>query len=278
MSLNPTPPRAELERGPSRVLPFRGGEARVPSSALVRQALEVRGIPDTVVRSATALTTAISEGGRAGEAAARLTAADLSDRTGLSAAEVAGGLQALHAAGIVEDAGASQLRLDPDVLCTLPALSKLNWEESRRSLQRQGARIAPALALLRELGRLSPLARDGAGEWLQPSVQQLAAETLYGRTAVTQAIGELCRAGLLEKADQPTRSGLRVRITRRAFDGSAQEPEAPNGAPAPAEAGVVLRISGAELRVPAGSRLDLPPGLNYRLTIGPDGIPVVEST
>lgn len=124
---------------------------------------------------------------------------------------------------------------------------------------------------------------DGAGEWLQPTVQELVEETLYGRTAITQALADLAAAGLIVRADQPARNGLRLRLTATAFggEGSAGSLAGATGAsrvgtaPKGSGTGVLIEIGGATIGVPAGSRLELPAGTNYKLEIAPDGRAII---
>lgn len=247
---------------------------------LVREALAAAKPPVEVVRSAVAVAYAIAEesaGGEVEEGPGGI--ATLVDRTGLTVGEVEGGWQTLRAAGLVRIRG-GVAGLEPDLLCVLPVLAGVEWSDARQAIERAGGRLAPALSLLRELGRLSRPGPRGGGEWLQLSVHDLVEETLYGRTAITQALGDLIRSGLVERAEQPARRGLRVRIR-----GPASAFESPRtdvrgkGSRAertvPSQAGVTVRVGGAEIGVPSGSRLQLPEGLNYRLEIGPDGGAVI---
>lgn len=202
--------------------------------------------------------------------------------TGLPGADVSAAVRALREAGVLIVRG-SELRLERDLYCTLPALAELDWEGCRQSIERSGGRLSPALALLRELARMSRLGTDGGGDWLHPAVQELVEETLYGRTAVTQALGDLIRGGLVIRAEQPPRKGLRIRLAPQAFGrgegagpkGSSQPSRPSASATGAASAGVIVQIGGATIGVPAGSRLQLPPGMDYRLEIGPDGGAVI---
>lgn len=280
IAVSPDRRTGRREQPDVRVLPFRGGEARTPSPVLVREMLERGGVSGGALRAAIAVAAAVAE--REDERSLSAGAggvAELARRTGLQGAEVAEGIRVLVETGALavrEDGH----RLDPDLYCTLPALAAVDWEAVREVVGKGKGRMAPALALLRELARLSRRAGDGEGEWLQPGVQELVEETLYGRTAVTRALGDLLAAGLVAKADQPARHGLRVRLTGRVF-GRAGSPSAARAAGSGANdsatggGGVSVEIGGAVVGVPAGSRLELPSGLNYRLEIAPDGRPII---
>jgi hypothetical protein len=103
---------------------------------------------------------------------------------------------------------------------------------------------------------------------------------------VTQGLAELTRAELLLRADQPVRRGLRVRLTGLAMgesqsrrgtrppQRSVRGEEAPRAAESDGR-GVTVEIGGASISVPAGSRLQLPTGMDYRLEIGPDGDAII---
>lgn len=261
----------------------------MPSPVLVQEALVLASPASEVVRSAVAVAHALAEPGCTAvgtEGGDRALIADLTVRTGLSAGEVEGGLGALREAGVMtgEEAGA---RLDPDLFCSLPALAALDVDLCRNAIAAEGGRVAPGLAVLRTIARSSRIGRDGGGEWVQISVQELAGETLYGRTAITQALGELTGTGLIVRAEQAPRLGLRLRLHPRSLGagGSAVNERAAAhqprriGSVRPASAsagqGVTVEIGGASIAVPAGSRLQLPSGLDYRLEIGPDGGAVI---
>jgi DNA-binding transcriptional ArsR family regulator len=267
----------------TRILPFRGEEGRVPSPVLVRETLAAFGETPEVVRSATAIVLAL---GAPAEAPARAPGeaglvAQLATETGLTAGEVASALRALREAALLVPREGG-IRPEPDLFCTLPVLAGLDREYCREALERISGRVSPALAVLVAVARVSAAGRDGGGEWVQLSVQELAEETLYGRTAVTQAMGELASAGLLLRAEQPPRRGLRVRVAPRAMgqggDGhvtgvraGGRKTSPASAATSPVGGGVTVKVGGATIGVPAGSRLQLPPGLDYRLEIGLDG-------
>lgn len=264
------------------MLPFRGGEGRAPSSVLVREALALYRCEPEAVRGSLAVVTALAESDAttgavpAGSSAARV----LVERTGLTGREVKAALRVLENSDLVS-ASKGVLRVDPDLCCTLPALALLDWDGCRRAIEGTDGRLAPALALLRELGRLSRIAADGGGDWLHPSVQELAEETLYGRTAVTHALADLSRAALLVRTEQPSRRGLRIRLHPAAFGKGSGSGEMVEGrgdsatSAAVTGGGVTLQVGGASIAVPAGSRLQLPAGVDYKLEIGPDGGPVI---
>lgn len=251
---------------------------RVPSPVLVRQALESSKPSRDLLRGALAVATGLGESGSAeGKAVpgGSMGIAVLAMRTGLTAAEVTASIRVLRETGLLTERQ-DRFWLDPDLYCTLPALGEMDWAGARRGIERVGGRLAPALALLRELARQSRRKEDGGAEWLQPVMQELVDDMVYGRTAATQALKDLAQAGLVVKADLPARRGLRIRLAAQAFDG-----EAVSGETTPARAveswgqGIAVQIGGATIGVPAGTRLDLPAGMNYRLEIAPDGRAII---
>lgn len=270
------------------MVPLRRDESLAPSSVLVRQALASKAPADAAtLRAALAVAMALME--RGGEEGARTAAptsvSELADRTGLPPSEVTEGCSLLRHSGVLSGT-ADAPRVDPDVCCTLPALAALDWPFCRETIEEAGGGLAPALAVLREAGRLSRMAPDGGGEWLTISIRELAAETLYGRTAVTRALGDLVRIGILHRAEQPSRRGLKIRLDPRALGSRkkirpgdprpSHEPTLSRRAPpVGATAGVRVDIGGASLNVPPGSSLRLPEGMDYRLEIGPDGEAVI---
>jgi DNA-binding MarR family transcriptional regulator len=221
-------------------------------------------------RAAVAVAAAIAEE-EAWPSPARIAPAELVRRTGLTLAEVGAGLDALEEAGLLERIADEHVRLDADLSCGLPVLAQIEWGAVRARLA-ASARVAPALAVLREVARSSPVGANGAGDWVALSVGELVEETLYGRTAVTQALQELVEAGALERADQPARRGLRLRVTAHALgvapsgDAAAQTPT-----PESSSGGLTLHLRGVELQLPAGTRLTLPPGLSVDVEARPDG-------
>lgn len=281
-------PRHSDERPGTRVLPLRREGAKVPSPVLVREALQAFGLSADAIRGGVAIAAAVGEGGLAIGADAydeRALSAELARRTGMTSIEVGGALRTLREAKLLGGAGAEAL--DPDLLCALPVLSGLVWERCREEIEDSGGRVAPALAVLRVVARMSrPGKRDG-GDWVQASVQDLAEETMYGRTAVTHALADLEAAGLLVRAAQPPRRGVRVRVSgwalgsdrplpaRTSVAGSHRRRESPYVGGSPAGEGVVVEVGGARVTVPPGSRLQLAPGVDYRLEIGPDGAPMI---
>lgn len=260
----------------------------MPSPVLVREALEALGLPAQAIRGGVATAMALGEGGlRSGVDGHddRGLCAELARRTGLTGVEAGSAVRVLREAKLIAEADIEAL--DPDLLCALPVLSGLAWDRCRDEIESAGGRLAPGLAVLRAIARLSrPGKRDG-GEWVQPSVQDLADETMYGRTAVTHALADLEAAGLLLRAALPRRRGLRVRISgwalgadrptgvRKPESRAPERSEAPRAGAAPAEEGVVVEVGGAKVIVPPGSRLQLAPGVNYRLEIGPDGATMI---
>lgn len=181
--------------------------------------------------------------------------------SGLLAAEVQRGWARLEERALVEVEraadGRERLRVAPEVLCDLPALSELAGDAVRARLQREGT-LPPALAVLREVARRAGAERSSP---VRASVDELAGDTLYGRTAVKQALAQLERAGLLRR----TLAGrqMELTLTAAAFEPGAAPPPSDRapGAPGGASAETVLLT-------PGGVTVELAPGSRLRVGAG----------
>lgn len=276
-------------REPGSVLPIRGGRDHVPGTALVQGALGASP-PREAVRAALAVVFAVAERARRDtggerfwwETAVRVSAAEVAAEMGILASEARDGMELLRDAGVVRDGGAGEgVQLDPDVLCEQPLLAAIDWPGVRTRLEGE-RRIGPALAVLRELGRLG--SARGADAPVATHLPELVDATLYGRSAVAQALQDLERAGLVERAGARGGRGARLRITRRALGEGAGAPAAPardrdeDAARPPLAApatGFVLEVGGASLEVPPGARVSVEsdPGGTPRVRIRFPGQP-----
>jgi DNA-binding IclR family transcriptional regulator len=205
---------------PATVLPIRGGQAHVPAARLVRVALAGVGELDrNVLRAAIAVVEALAEQGRGGveperfwwERPVAASVTGLAARTGLLAAEVEAGLEVLCQSGALDGTPEDGWRISPDVLCEEPALASLDWTTIRERLGRSRARLAPAAAILRELVRISPVGDLEAPVAVR--IGELTDSSLYGRSAVTNALADLEKAGLITRAAATTRQGVRLRLS-----------------------------------------------------------------
>lgn len=258
-------------REPGSVLPIRGGRDHVPGTALVRSALGAPA-PREAVRAALAVVFAVAERARREtggerfwwETPVRVSAAEAAVDMGVLASEAQGGMELLRDAGVVRAGGAGEgVQLDPDVLCEQPLLAAIDWTAVRTRLEGE-RRLGPALAVLRELGRLG--SARGVHDPVATHLPELVEATLYGRSAVAQALQDLERTGLVERAGARGQRGAQLRITRRALGDGAAAPAAPprtgggDGSQAPLSdpaTGFVLDVGGASLEVPPGARVSV---------------------
>lgn len=201
----------------------------------------------------------------------------LATLSGLLAGEVQRGWARLEERALVEVEraadGRERLRVAPEVLCDLPALSELAGEAVRARLQREGT-LAPALAVLREVARRAGAERSSP---VRASVDELAGDTLYGRTAVKQALAQLERAGLLQR----TLAGrqMELTLTEAAFEpGAAPSPppsvRAPGAPAAPGGAGaetVLVTPGGVTVELAPGSRLRVGAGATCEVEVDEQG-------
>lgn len=224
----------------------------------------------SVVRAAVAAVNAVCERARAlggperfwWETAVSVGPAEIAADMGILASEAEAGMAMLRDAGVLrpDGEGEGSVRVDPDVLCDQPLLAAVNWSGVRARIGSEG-RLGPALATLREVARLG--SARGPEALVATNLAELVDATLYGRSAVSQALQDLERLSLLEKGGQPTQRGLRLRVSRVAL-GQVPEPGRrqadPSGAgaalptPGPA-AGFVLQLGGATLDVPSGAQV-----------------------
>jgi DNA-binding transcriptional ArsR family regulator len=140
----------------------------------------------------------------------------LGERAGVAARDVAKAVELLAASGVADferAAGVATVSLSNSVLAQLPAVARLAWAEARDRLRRVDASVAPALAVLRELGSQVGAVDDAlAVPALRVSVRDLEDTTGYGRSTVSTALDALERARLLDietRAGRTTRFGLR---------------------------------------------------------------------
>lgn len=126
---------------------------------------------------------------------------DLVERTGLPVRDVRDGLRILTEAGVVERVVArstNRLRLAEEAVAAAPVLARVDWAPLRAALRAQGASVAPALAVIRAVAaRTSGIRADHVGDSVALTQQELAATTLFGRTAVVAALRSLADIGAL---------------------------------------------------------------------------------
>jgi hypothetical protein len=241
------------------VVPLFGRDDRVPSPVLVRAAVgRLDGAERDAVRAAEGVAAALGELVRREargrwEQAVAAAESELMLRSGLSHAEVTAGLALLEAAGVAARGGAG-VHLDPAVVGELPCLARLDWEQVRTVLHRQATRLAPALAVLREVARTSTLAGTEP-EWTETALPALTATLGYGRTVVSQALSALETGALIERA--ATRR-LRLRIAAGALGTPrTAQPETGAAAPGASAAAPETMLGGHPLRLPPGTPIEL---------------------
>lgn len=118
--------------------------------------------------------------GTPARAPVRLSAAEVAADMGVLATEAQGGMELLRDTGVVRSGGAGEgVQLDPDVLCEQPLLATIDWPGVRARLEGE-RRIGPALAVLRELGRLG--SARGVDAPIATHLPELVDATLYGRS------------------------------------------------------------------------------------------------
>lgn len=216
---------------------------------------------------------------------------EISRRAGGSTAEMEEALALLQDTGCVisvASGGERRLRLSEDLFGEHPTLARIHWEAARTLLERVGGSQMPALAVLREIGLWSGNRTQGdTGPWVEVSLPRLMDSTLFRRTAVSKALAELDRGGLIGRALRAGREHA-CRLLPAAFGTGdlaepAQEappgpavmplaPDAPSPQAIPVQNGdapaVTLRFGGSEVRIHGGVTCDVRPG--------PDGVPVLE--
>jgi hypothetical protein len=215
--------------------------------------------------------------------------AELVRRTGAPAAEVEEALVLLHDVGClvsVESGRERRLRLSEALFEDQPAPARLHWQAARQRLERAGASLAPALAVLREIAaatgaRIGP---DG-GPPVEISLPRLMDAALFRRTAVSRALADLERSGLIGRAPRAGREHS-CRLLPAAFSPAEPLPEPLDSSPplsfpaapppshspvlpdATMQAVVSLRFGGSEVRLRDGLACDV--------HLGADGVPVLE--
>jgi hypothetical protein len=241
---------------------------------LIRSAL--READRVGVRAAVGVVFALAERARQEEGAERfwwerailVSSADLALDLGLPVGEVRTGTELLLSSGVLRVESGGTLLLDPDVLCEQPLLAAVDWQAVRDRVGERG-RLGPCLATLRELARMAIDRKGVPGVVTQlPDVVEA---TLYGRSAVAQALTDLEQAGLVVRLAPGSKKGLQVSLAPAAFGApgpSVAGRSTPNGIPAPqTSTGFVLDIGGSTLSVPAGAHASV--------ELDPTGRPVV---
>lgn len=179
--------------------------------------------------------------------------ADLADRMGVWPPEAGEGLDWLVRIGAAvpepttrssASGKAGQFRIPEELWAPALALSVIAWPDVRRQLRDQGGRLAPALAVLRALadrpeamraaaavagavaGREDDARADSGGNssrgndqaWGKTSVAHLVNATLFGRSAVLDALGRLEATGIIARRRFPgSHEGDEVQLRPKAF-------------------------------------------------------------
>jgi DNA-binding transcriptional ArsR family regulator len=262
----------------------------------------------TVALATDELVQAARRGGEPWQIDVREDVDDLSVRSGLTPSETEAALDLLSQTGVTHRLPAAEgtrVRLAEAVFAQQPVLARIDWQGVREFLTEGATRasVTAIVAVLRELARRSAEKYpDGTGSWVREPIAVLAAATLYQRASVMAAIRGLEQAGFIE-ADRPSGRTAAYRLLPAAFGEvprsrrvaavpaagvrhQTRPPAIPNPTarrlgrqlnPAGAFA-VVARINGSEIRLKAGARLDIPGGWNAELTVGEEGLPVLEIT
>lgn len=167
--------------------------------------------------------------------------AELAQRMGASLAEGATGLDWLVRTGamVAQGGGGAQFLIPEDLWTPAPALAAIAWPDVRQQLSDRGGRLAPALAVLRALAERPEAIRaavyaareaedkasdDGSDEassaarWGKTSVAHLVNSTLFGRSAVLDALGRLEATGMIARRRFPgSHEGDEVQLLPTAF-------------------------------------------------------------
>jgi len=256
----------------------------VPGSVLVRGALG-DGHDPGAIRAAVGVCFWVMERARSVEHGGRLwwqravavPASRIAAEMGVGAAEVVGGLAALGAAEVLVPGDHDRMCLQAEVLCEHPALAAIQWGAVRKAIRAHGGRLGPALAVLREVVRLGPSERRGGGAVLR--LTELVEATLYGRSAVSQALAELEVVGMLERLESGGRRALHLGPGRSAFEANISSavpdrvgPHASGNAGLTVPAGTPLRFAGAPaLPAPDGLIVEIGDGVRIRVEKDADG-------
>ncbi len=167
------------------------------------------------------------------EQAVGIDGAQLAQRMGASLAEGATGLDWLVQTGamVAQGGGGAQFLIPDDLWTPAPALAAIAWPEVRDQLRSHGGRLAPALAVLRALAERPEAIRaacetnddasdeaDIAEAWGKTSVAHLVNATLFGRSAVLDALGRLEATGVIARRRFPgSHDGDEVQLLPMAF-------------------------------------------------------------
>jgi hypothetical protein len=255
----------------------------VPGSVLVRGALDGQ-LDAAVVRAAVAACSWIAEQARLTgasgrfwwEAALAVPAARMAAEMGLGPSEAEAGLRALEEARVLLRDPEDRFRVSPDVLCEHPVLASIGWAAVRAAVRRQGGRLGPAIAVLREIARLGPADRADAGVVL--ALTELVDATLYGKSAVSQALADLEASALIRRLPSPGRRALHLGLTPAVVGQSA--PAETSAAPAESTPrtgftvpqGVPIRLGGAaSMPAPEGLVVEVGAGVRIRVERDDDG-------
>ena len=151
----------------------------------------------------------------AGASGVREDVAELARRSGFPAARVREALTALAGGGVVARttmAGDTVVRVENDARVVAPRCAQVAWAHVRAVLVAHGVALPAPLAVLRALtSRVDAAEDEGSGDVsVRASVRDLADDTHFGRSAVTDAVAALEAARLLAVE---TRAGRVTRFT-----------------------------------------------------------------
>lgn len=177
---------------------------------------------------------------------------ELAERMGSSLSEATTGLDWIIRTGIVVRSGGGQFLVPEDVWAPAPSLTSIAWSHVREQLRNQvrlrgtgshSGRLAPALAVLRALAERPEALRAaavasgiasgiasavtphetngdaiGGDAWGKTSVAHLVNATLFGRSAVLDALGRLEAAAVIARRRFPgSHEGDEVQLLPAAF-------------------------------------------------------------
>ena len=173
---------------------------------------------------------------------------DLVERTGLPVRDVREGLRILTAAGVVDRVvarTANRLRLAEDAVGAAPVLARVAWGDLRTVLRAHGASVAPALAVTRAVAaRTAGIRADHVGDPVALTQQELAATTLFGRTAVVAALRSLADIGALT-VEARRGTWTECRLGPAVFGGEAYRTPSSGMSPTAVDAGVAATRAAA---------------------------------
>ena len=177
---------------------------------------------------------------------------DLAERMGSSLGEATTGLDWIIRTGTAVRSGGDQFLIPEELWAPAPGLASIAWSHVREQLRNQahlparlrgtgdrGGRLAPALAVLRALAERPEALRAAAGAsahasavtshetsgegiggdaWGKTSVAHLINATLFGRSAVLDALGRLEAAAMIARRRFPgSHEGDDVQLLPAAF-------------------------------------------------------------